>query len=244
MITVVIIDDEFNSRDYLNNLIEAYFNNQIHIFGCAQNVREGVELINRYNPDIVFLDVEMPEEKGFMLFENFDKITFEVVFTTAYKQYALSAIKNNAFDYLLKPIDKLDIIALLKKYEKKTHEKNNSTIPIWINNSQNGKPKIQLETLYGIKYLEAFNFVYAKADGSYCKIYTIDGKVDLISKSLKEFEQLTEGYNFFRTHKSYIINLDYVSELIKKDACQILLKNNTIIPLSVRRKNEFLSKIF
>jgi len=243
MITVVIIDDEFNSRDYLKNLIEKCFNNQIHIFGSAQNVRQGVELINLYNPDIVFLDIEMPEEKGFKLFDNFDNINFEVVFTTAHKQYALNAIKNNAFDYLLKPIDKLDIIEILKKYEKKTQEKNKSSAPLWINNSQNGMPKIPLETLYGIKYLEPFNFLYAKADGSYCKIHTIDGKVDLISKSLKEFEQLTEGYNFFRTHKSYVINLDYVSEFIKKDVCHILLKNNTPIPLSVRRKNEFLSKI-
>jgi len=243
MLTGVIIDDELNSREYLRNLIDRYFSSQIHIFGIASNITEGVELIKSYNPDIVFLDVEMPGEDGFKLFEYFNNDSnFDVVFTTAHKKYAINAIKNDAFDYLLKPIDKIDILSFIKKYEKKILErkKNNTTV---FDYGTNNLPKIPLSTLYGIKYIEEYMFLYAKANGSYSEINTIDGRTITLSKSLKEFEEMTSNYNFFRSHKSYIINLSHVSELIKKDEYFILLKNNIKIPLSIRRKDEFMSKI-
>lgn len=243
MITAVIIDDEFNSRDYLKNLIERYFNNQIHIFDIAPNISEGVDLINIYHPDIVFLDIEMPEENGFKLFEYYKEgISFEVVFTTAHKQYAINAIKNDAFDYLLKPIDRIDLLSVINKYEKKLLERRNNNSVMYVNGHDN-LPKIALSTLYGVKYIEKYLFLYAKADGSYSEIHTIDGRKFTLSKSLKEFEEMTKDFGFFRTHKSYVVNLSHVSELLKKDEYFVLLKNNLKIPLSIRRKDEFLSKI-
>lgn len=243
MLTGVIIDDELNSREYLKNLIDRYFSSQIHIFGIASNITEGVGLIKSFNPEIVFLDIEMPGEDGFKLFEYFNNDSnFDVVFTTAHKKYAINAIKNDAFDYLLKPIDKIDILTFIKKYEKKILErkKNNTVV---FDHGTNNLPKIPLSTLYGIKYIEEYMFLYAKANGSYSEINTIDGRTITLSKSLKEFEEMTSNYNFFRSHKSYIINLSHVSELIKKDEYFILLKNNIKIPLSIRRKDEFMSKI-
>ena len=243
MLTAIIIDNELNSQEYLKNLIDKYFSSQIHIFGIVSTIAEGVKLIKSLNPDIIFLDIEMSEENEFKFFEYFNgEGNFEAVFTTAHKKYATSAIKNDAFDFLIKPIDKIDLLSLIKKYEKKIQErkKNNSSVFDFKNNNL---PKIPLPTLYGIKYIDEYMFLYAKADGSYSEINTIDGKTITLSKSLKEFEAMTNNYNFFRVHKSYIINLLHVSELIKKDEYFILLKNNIKIPLSIRRKDEFMSKI-
>jgi two-component system LytT family response regulator len=132
MLTAIIIDDEKNSSEYLNNLLTRYFVSQIHVCDTASNIQDGVELIRLNNPDIVFLDIEMPNENGFKLFDYFNgDASFEVVFTTAHEEYAIKAIKNNAFDYLLKPVDKMDIMSLLKKYESKKTEKRKAEISLF-----------------------------------------------------------------------------------------------------------------
>lgn len=243
MITVIIIDDEINSREYLQNLIERFFSTQLHVFDVAENLTRGVELIRSFKPDIVFLDIEMPEANGFKLFDHFNgEEQFRVVFTTAYKDYAINAIKNNAFDYLLKPVDKMDILDVIRKFEREQQGKQKQNTEV-LGFKHENMPKIALATLYGIKYIEHHLFLYARAEGSYSEIHTIDGQAYTISKSLKEFEEMTSHLNYFRSHKSYLVNLAHVSELIKKDEFMIVLKNNTKIPLSIRRKDEFLSKI-
>lgn len=243
MLLAVIIDDEKNSSEYLKNIIERYFNSHIHITGIADNIAEGVSLIRNTNPDIVFLDIEMPNENGFKLFDYFNgDAKFEVVFTTAHEEYAIKAIKNNAFDYLLKPVDKIDILSLLKKYELRKAEKQKNAINLF-NIRKGDSRKITLTTQYGSVFIEECIFLYAKAAGSYCEINTIDGRSIVISKPLGDFEEMTKEFNFFRTHKSYIINLDHISELIKKDEYMIVLKNGLRIPLSVRKRDEFIGKI-
>ena len=243
MLTAIIIDDEKNSSEYLNNLLTRYFVSQIHVCDTASNIQDGVELIRLNNPDIVFLDIEMPNENGFKLFDYFNgNANFEVVFTTAHEEYAIKAIKNNAFDYLLKPVDKMDIMSLLKKYENRKAERKKSEISLF-NIKKGDSKKIALTTQYGTVFIEECLFLYAKAGGAYCEVHTIDGRTIVLSKPLGEFEAMTSEFNFFRTHKSYIINLDHISELIKKDEYQIVLKNNLKIPLSIRRRDEFLSKI-
>lgn len=243
MLTAVLIDDEQNSLEYLSNLIQRYFSTQLYLFGKASSLSEGIELIRNYNPDLVFLDVEMPDENGFMLFDYFrDKVTFEVVFTTAHEEYAIKAIKNNAFDYLLKPVDKLDIISLLRKFEQRKLSKKQSELSLF-NISKGDSKKIALTTHSGTVYIEECMFLFAKAAGSYCEIHTIDGRTVILSKPLGDFETMTSGCNFFRTHKSYIINLDHVSELIKKEEYVVVLKNKIRIPLSVRKRDEFVAKL-
>lgn len=240
MYTAIIIDDELNARKYLFNLIEQNFSTQIHVIDLASNINTGVELINTYNPDIVFLDIEMPGENGFELYKYFgDTLKFNIIITTAYKEYALAAIKKGAFDYLLKPIDKMDLMSLIKKLDKKKLSVVN--INISQNYSEN-LPKLSFSTQYGMKYLELYSIVYASAVGSYTEIHTIDGKIVTTTKSLKEFEELTAQHNFFRCHKTYVVNLAYVSELIKKDEYLIVMKNNMRIPLSIRKRDEFQAK--
>lgn len=244
MITAIIIDDEFACRNYLKNMIGKYFDKQMHVFGVAQDVAEGVELIKQYRPDLVFVDVVTPGENGLKLFDCFPEgPPFEVVFTTVYKDYAISAIKKGVFDYLLKPVDKIDILSLINRYEKRARQKRIGNTMLYVNSNNCNAPKIPIATNGGITYLEDYLFLYAKADGAYTEIHTADGRMLLLSKSLKEFEQMTANCNFLRTHKSYIINLAYVSEFVKKDELFVVLKNNLRIPLSTRRKDEFLERI-
>lgn len=243
MLTAIIIDDEQNSLEYLSSLIKRYFASQIHLFGSATTLTEGVELIRQYNPDIVFLDVEMPNENGFMLFDSFNKkVSFEVVFTTAHEEYALKAIKNNAFEYLLKPVDKMDILSLLSKYEQRVMVRKQSDMSLF-NIRKGDSKKIALTTQYGTVFIEESVFLYAKAAGSYCEIHTIDGRTVLLSKPLGDFEEMTKSCNFFRTHKSFVVNIDHISELIKKDEYVIVLKNKLRIPLSIRKRDEFLARL-
>lgn len=240
MYTAIIVDDELNARKFLSNLINKNFSTQIHILDLASSVDEAASLIMKLHPDLVFLDIEMPNETGFDLYKKLgNDLRFEVVITTAFKQYALSAIKEGAFDYLLKPIDEMDLKTLINKLDKK---KLHSSIHNLTLNYADNLPKLGFTTLYGIKYIELYNIIYASADGAYTDIHTVDGKVLTTTKSLKEFETLTGNYNFFRCHKSYVINMSYVSELIKKDDNLIVLKNNIRIPLSIRKRDEFQSK--
>lgn len=240
MYTAIIIDDEQNARKYLYNLIQQNFTNQIHVIDTAENVNEAVQKIQTFHPDLIFLDIEMSNENGFDVYNYFgDELKFDVIITTAFKEYAIAALKKGAFDYLLKPIDHLDLMSLIKKLDKKNQSKNHQLIS---HNYAESLPKLSFSTQYGVKYVELFNIVYANADGPYTNIHLVDGKVITTTKSLKEFEELTTPYNFFRSHKTYVVNLAYVSELIKKDEFLIVMKNNMRIPLSIRKRDEFQTK--
>ena len=210
MYTAIIIDDELNARKFLFNLIGQHFAAQIHVIEMASNVKEAVKMIKTYNPDLVFLDIEMPDESGFDIYNHLgEQYHQDVIITTAHKEYALAAIKKGAFDYLLKPIDKIDLMSLLKKLDKKKFT--NIHLNLAQNYSEN-LPKLSFNTHYGVKFLELYSIVYANAAGSYTEIHTTEGKVITVTKSLKEFEELTASHCFFRCHKSYVVNLAYVSE--------------------------------
>ncbi len=162
MLTAIIIDDEQNSSEYLSNLLNRYFSSKFLVKGTASSVAAGVELILQHNPDIVFLDIEMPQESGFRLFEYFNgDYTFDVVFTTAHEEYAIKAIKNDAFDYLLKPVDRLDVLSLIKRMEKKRKEKKSFDLSIF-NVSRSNSRKIPLSSQYGTFYMEESFFCTRK----------------------------------------------------------------------------------
>lgn len=240
MYTAIIIDDEQNARKFLFNLIQQNFSNQIHVIDLAATVSEAVQKIQTFHPDLIFLDIEMSNESGFDVYNYFgDDLKFDVIITTAFKEYAIAALKKGAFDYLLKPIDHLDLMSLIKKLDKKNQSKNQQLLS---HNYAESLPKLAFSTQFGIRYIELYNIIYASADGPYTDIHTLDGKVITTTKSLKEFEELTTSFNFFRCHKTYIVNLAYVAELIKKDEFVIVLKNNMRIPLSIRKRDEFQSK--
>ena len=168
MRSCIIIDDEKNAREALAKIIERYFDTKLKILYAADSVKEGVFAINKYHPDIVFLDIEMPEENGFKLFDYFDIYNFEVIFTTAYKQYAIDAIKFAALDYLLKPINFMDLRDVVARLEKKKSTTSNTaqieTFLSNLNNESGNFNKIALPTMDGFQMEKINNIVYCQAE--------------------------------------------------------------------------------
>ena len=243
MLTAVVIDCDCSSRFALKKLIGDFFRAKIHIISLTSTLEEGIKIIQSYNPSVVFIDVELHDENWMQLFDLFKEgVSFEIVITTSNQQYAISAIHHDVFGYLIKPIDKVDVDLVLSRYEKKIREKNGvvQNLPLYPGYNYS---IIALTTQTGIIFLEEFLFVYAKASGSYCEIYTLDNRIITLSKTLKEFECIANNNNFIRVHKSFVVNVRYVSELIKDDEYSIVLKNKVKIPLSIRRKENFLNRM-
>ena len=243
MLTAVVIDCDGSSRFALKKLIDDFFRSKIHVISMTPTLEEGIKIIQSYNPSVVFIDVELHNENWVQLFDLFKEgVSFEIVITTLNQQYAISAIHYNVFSYLIKPLDKVDIDSVVSKYERKISEKKGvvQNLPLY---PVYNYSVITLITQTGIIFLEEYYFLYAKASGSYCEIYTIDNRIITISKTLKEFEFIANCSNFLRVHKSYVVNIKYVSELIKDDDYSIVLKTKVKIPLSIRRKESFLNKM-
>jgi Response regulator of the LytR/AlgR family len=243
MLSAVVIDCDSSSRCALKKLIDDFFRAKIHIIALTSTLEEGIKIIQSHNPSVVFIDVELHNENWMQLLDLFKEgISFEIVITTLNQQYAISAIHYNVFSYLIKPLDKVDIDSVVSKYERKISEKKGivQNLPLY---PAYNYSIITLITQTGIIFLEECYFLYAKASGSYCEIYTIDNRIITISKTLKEFEFIANNNNFIRVHKSFVVNVRYVSELIKDDEYSIVLKTKVKIPLSIRRKESFLNRM-
>jgi len=243
-ITCVIIDDERIAREAFQDICERYLNDRLEVKGSAGSVKEGVELIKRYKPEIVFLDIEMPVESGFKLFDYFTQYTFEVIFTTAFKQYAIDAIKYAALDYLLKPIDFIDLREALNRYEK--HRSTNTSqvrIETLLSNLSIGadiNQKVAFPTMDGYQMEKLNDIMFCEGDVNYTKIHTCDDRLIMVSRTLKEVEELLSCQYFFRTHKSFLVNLNYVKSYSRSDNFGIYLDNNQWLPVSTRKNDEFL----
>lgn len=243
MFKCIIVDDEKKARETFEKIVERYLPEKLTILHSAESVKEAVYAIHKYNPDLVFLDFEMPVESGFKLFEYFDKVTFEVIFLTAYKNYAIDAFKYAAFDYLLKPLDYMDLREVIIRYEKKQKENNyNARIQTLMANLNSGSDihaKVALPTLTGYIMEKINNIIYCEADENYTKIFTISGKQLLISRNMKVVEELLPAEYFFRIHKSYLVNLNYVKEYDRSEGHRITLENGMILDVAMRRIDEF-----
>jgi len=247
MITAIIVDDEQNAREFLQKLITRYFDKKIIVLKTCDSVKIGVEAINQLQPDIVFLDIQMPKENGFELFKHFDNINFEVVFTTAHKNYAIDAIKHAAFDYLLKPINHIDLLSTVRRFEaNRDNLKRQERISLLLENlsSENDSfNKIALPTQNGYELQRLNHIIYCQSDSNYCKIKCVDGKEFYLAKTLKFVENLINNQLFFRIHKSYLVNLNFVKKFDKIDSLHITLTDGEQLPVSVRKKESFLNVI-
>ncbi len=240
MIRVVIIDDEKASRDTLKGLLNRYCQG-VEVVGQGDGVMQGMEVIRQTNPDVVFLDVQMPDGSGFRLLEEIGEIKFDVIFTTAYDQYAIKAIKYSALDYLLKPIVPDDLVGAVKKAEqKKNLGQMNDSIRTLLENlhHQNEPRKIVLSTAEKMHIVEIDDILRCESDDYYTKFFFTDGKTLLISKTLKENEELLGDKFFLRPHKSHLVNIKYIKGFLKNDGGYILMSDGTKVPVS-RRKREY-----
>ena len=246
MIKAVIIDDELSAQNLLEKTLERYFPNKFNIVEKCNSVDSGVLAIRKHEPDLIFLDIQMPEKNGFELFRYFDVINFEVIFTTAFNQFAIKAIKRSALDYLLKPINHLDLSEAVKKFESKSEgsfaQKKLSLLLENLNVNDQNVSKIAFPTLEGFELIHSNQILYCKAESNYCCIKKIDGFTKTATKTLKYVEEILPTTSFKRIHKTYVINLNYVVRYNKANK-EVELTNGEKLPVSFRKEEEFLNAI-
>jgi two-component system LytT family response regulator len=246
MIKALIIDDEAYARESLIKVINQYCQ-EISIVGVGENVTEAIELIYHHSPDIVFLDIQMPNGNGFTLFDKIKNPQFETIFTTAYEEYAIKAFRFAALDYLTKPIDFRELQESIERFKRKQKvELKEQRIELLIENLSN-KPtefnKIVLPDYDGFTMVKLSDIIYCKADGSYSEVHLLNGKKITTSKLLKSLEELLPDQTFYRIHKSYLVNLNLIKRYNKIDGHQVLMENNILLDVSERNKKEFLDKL-
>ncbi len=247
-IKAIIVDDEQHCIDALQTMLEKKCPG-VQVTGSAKSVREAKELIDDLQPDIVFLDVEMPYQNGFELLKLFDKVYFDVIFTTAYEQYALKAIKFNALDYLLKPFSVKELQDALEKCREKKLSRHKdqgiSPMEVFLQNMktmQQTHKKIALPTINGLVFMPVQNIVRCESTGNYTRIFFTDKKNLMVSRPLKEFEELLSDVDFFRVHNSHLINMQQMQSYIQGEGGFALMSDGTQVEVSRRRKADFLKK--
>ena len=245
MITAIIVDDEIKGAKTLQLLLQKYCP-QLNVVGLYESVALAKEAVHKHNPKLVFLDIEMPFENGFRLLEQTKDFQYEVIFTTAYNNYALNAIKANALDYLLKPIDIDELVDSVKKAEQKIFKNEFKKITEFENvmmklmDTQN--KKLALPTHEGIILIELSEIEYFEADSNYTYVYLISKRKIIVSKTLKTYEKIIEGMSFIRVHNSFIINFNHIEKYIKGDGGTLTMKGGNQIPVSRAYKQELLNK--
>lgn len=244
MIKAVIIDDEPKAIQGLTWEL-SNFENELEVVATFTEPEKALQYLKTSQIDCLFLDIEMPTMDGFQFLNKLEKKDFAVVITTAYNEYAITALKNEAIDYLLKPIDTDDLGETITKIKKHISKGFNADkfedILLQFNNKLNHK-KITINTDGKLVFLEPKDIFYVASDGNYSTLFLSENKKIVVTKKLKEIDELLPKDHFFRIHNSYIINLNKIKEFLKTDG-YVVLENNAKIPVSRQRKSEFLEKI-
>ncbi len=241
MIRTVIIDDDYYAIENAK-LIISQLGIDIEIVGEANSVVSGIKTINKTKPELIILDIEMPDGTGFDLLDCYEDYDFNIIFVSAFNHYAVKAFKYSSVAFLEKPISKDDFCAAFDKVKSEKLE-----IASYKNLAENYKSqkpfKIELRTREAIHYVDVNDILYIEADGRYSIIYISNNQKIMISKGIGEFEELLSDWNFFRTHISFLVNLNYVSKVLSVDDGEILLKNNSRIALSGKKRAQFIEKM-
>ncbi len=245
MIRCVIVEDEEMARKVLKSLLAQYCSD-VMVCAEADDIVSGQEMIEAFRPDLVFLDIEMPGGSGFKLLNNIKDIDFEVVFITAYEQFAIKAIRHDALDYLLKPVDPKELVAAVEKVKetkyKKTLKKQYDTLLKNIDPEQLVVKKISVSTSDKIHLIEVDDIIRCESDNYYTIIFFKDGTSLMVSKTLKEMEQKLEEFDFVRTHKSHLVNIHYIMNFIK-DEMVVMMTDGMKVPVSKRKKEKIMEVI-
>jgi two-component system, LytTR family, response regulator len=231
-IRAIIVDDELKSVENLKMLLD-FLDMNISCLGFAHNVVDGIALIKNSKPDILFLDINMPNHNGFDLLKAIDTENLAVIFTTAYEEYAIQSIKHRAFDYLLKPIDIEELKSCIVRFKAENQQKMFSIQP----------KQIKIVIKEGILFLKQEDIIRIEANGSYSAIYMTNGQKHTVSKNLKSVAELLESNLFFRCHNSHIINLSKVKKFNTSDGFFIEMEDNSVAEVSRNKKDELLDKI-
>ncbi|MBL7760121.1 MAG: response regulator [Sediminibacterium sp.] len=243
LIKAIIVDDEPNARKALHGLLAENFE-QVQVLADCKDVPEAVKTINKLKPDLVFLDIEMPGYSGFELLDFFDEqlIQFKIIFVTAYSDYSLRAFESSAVDYILKPVRLEHVARALKKLNIERPGSERLQYQVLRENFNQLEKKIVLQTSETIFVVKQDDIIYMQAEGSYTKIFTASHGVLTITKKLMDFEYLETDGPFFRTHRSYLVNLNHIKKVDKKDFV-VIMSNEGEVYLAQDKKNQLLDKI-
>jgi two-component system LytT family response regulator len=241
MFRAVIIDDELKGRQALKQKLLDYCT-EVDVVSEATSGLEGIEQIKKHDPHIVFLDIEMPRMDGFSMLRNIEGRHFHIIFTTAYNQYAIKAIKYAAFDYLLKPVDIDELKACIARISQQQVNQTPGKLNALEENLRGVKSlhKIAIPTLEGLLFFNIDDIIRLEAQSNYTALHFVKYPRILASRTLKEFEDLLPADIFFRAHHSHIINLQFIKRYIKGDGGQIEMQDGAFVDLARRKKEEFL----
>lgn len=238
-LNAIIVEDEANSREILKNYLVKYCPN-VNLLGEAASIQEGLSLIGTHNPDLVFLDVEMPFGNAFDLLDKLPDRTFETVFVTAYDQYAMDALNNHAAYYLMKPINIDELIKAVEYVSEIINKENALEDKVIKPKLKNVEGKITIPQQDGFQVLDVNDILYCKADDNYTEIY-LENKKILVSKTLKYFEEALSSFAFARIHKSYLVNVNEVVKYRKGKGGSVVISNGKELSVSASKKKDFLS---
>ncbi len=243
MIRSLIIDDEANAREGLKLALER-FCPEVEILTLCPSPDDGLKAIRNLQPDLVFLDVQMPHMSGFNLLETLEEINFEVIFVTAYDRYAIKAIRFSALDYLLKPVDVDELQKAIAKAAARISEKSSThNYASLLKNMRYASRQIEkmaIPTLEGLLMEPVEEIVYCEADRNYTSLVMLDGRKIVVSRNLKDFEQMLADSGFFRIHHAYLVNLKHIKKYVKGDGGYVILNGNHHLTVSKRKKEAFL----
>ncbi len=239
----IIVDDEQDSREILGNYIKKYTPSVVVLEECS-NIQEAKEAINKHDPDLVFLDIEMPFGNAFDLLEQLEVINFEVIFITAFSQYAIQAFNQSAVHYILKPLDIDELILAVDKARERIQNKTQiNHTQILLENltaKKSQKQKIALPLIDGFEVVKLDEIIYCEASDNFTIFHFVGGQKAMICRKLKFYEDNLKEYGFCRIHRSHVINLDYVKRYIKGKGGMVILENNVQLQVSGSRKQTFL----
>ena len=246
MIKVIIIEDEQRSREILNTMLLTHFND-VEVLAVCANLEEGKIAIEQLHPDLVLSDIELGERQVFDMLQQLSTIDFEIIFTTAHEHYAIKAIKFSALDYLLKPFSTEDLAEAIDHFrQKKNKTRSADQLQSLFHNLkhiQKDAKKIVLPTQSGYEIIPVKEIIRCKADINYTTFYLLNGSKMVVSKTLKEFEDLLNDYDFIRVHNSHLINLHHIKNYARGEGGVVTMSDGTEVDVSRRKKEEFLKRL-
>jgi two-component system LytT family response regulator len=244
MTKVLIIDDETRTRELIAKMIDS-FGFDVQCIPEGENVQSGIEAIQKHNPDIVFLDIQMPDGTGFDVIRSIEDKNFEVIFITAHEEFAIKAIKFSALDYLLKPVDTVELKAALERalesFDASKEVKQFDALQSNINPSE--KRRLVLKTQESVHVVDLDDIIRCEADRNYTSFFLVGAKKILVSKTLKEYENLLSNHNFLRVQQSHLINIDFVDRYDKKNGGAVVMKDGSEVPLSPAKREVFFKRL-
>ena len=243
MMKAVIIDDEKDCRQVVETLLNEHFS-EIRICGQAASVAKGRELIMNENPDVLLLDIELGDGNAFDLLAGLNKLNFQVIFITAYEQYAIQAIRHSAIDYILKPVDPQAFIQAIDKVKRMSDNMGllSKQIKVLLENRSDFN-RIALPTLEGFRFVNIDDIIHCKAESNYTWFHLKNNEKILVTKTLKEYDETLSEKYFVRVHQSHLINIKYVEKYIKGEGGTVVMADGTEVIVSRRRKDQFLRKM-